>query len=237
MALKTSRKVIEIKDITFDKEIYPRTGTDFITIAKYYNAMKAGAVFPKITLAAFAGKMYLVDGAHRLEAMKGFLKIKKITKIEVDWFVANSKTEMYETAVRLNATHGKPFNTQEVVRIIAKLEDFKYDKKDISELVRIPVADMTRFTATRLARTVGTNEPIALNSMMRHLAGTDQSVDFAEEQEGSLKAGGANQHVFVDTFLSMLEKGWINLNDEVIVEKLMIINKLLNNILKVKKSK
>jgi hypothetical protein len=45
-----------------------RGGTDYADVQRYKKAMLAGDTFPPITLAEIGGKLYVVDGHHRVEA-------------------------------------------------------------------------------------------------------------------------------------------------------------------------
>jgi hypothetical protein len=50
-------QIIKINDIVIDEELYPRIHWDFVTKAKYYNALRSGnAKFPPIAVALFEGK-------------------------------------------------------------------------------------------------------------------------------------------------------------------------------------
>ena len=68
---KVTSKLLNVKQVVMDKQLYPRMNVDRVTVARYYNALKAGATFPAIRVALIDGKYLLMDGAHRLEAHKG----------------------------------------------------------------------------------------------------------------------------------------------------------------------
>ena len=64
-------QTITLASIVTLPEMQPRTiGLHLPTLRRYKQAMEAGEVFPPILLAGVNGALVLVDGWHRLEAMR-----------------------------------------------------------------------------------------------------------------------------------------------------------------------
>jgi hypothetical protein len=132
------KKLVKIEEIRMDERVYPRMRPDWMVIAQYADAMKAGADFPPVQLGRFKGDYYLIDGRHRIEAAKRCNGSDVPAQIE-DY---TSIKKMYLDAVKANMGHGKPFYVHERRRIIHKLSEMGLTRNEISTLVRIPVGKL-----------------------------------------------------------------------------------------------
>jgi hypothetical protein len=85
-----------------------RGGTDHATVRRYKKAMQAGESFPAITLAEIGGKLYVVDGHHRLEATEaaGLSTILGTHR-------RMSLDAAHREAALSNAKHARPLNRKE----------------------------------------------------------------------------------------------------------------------------
>jgi hypothetical protein len=150
-------KTVKINKIVVDKKLYPRDNWSFQTAYGYSQAMVAGAKFPPIVVSLTKGKYYLVDGRHRVEA----LKVLKETEVPAEVFVGWSKKKIFEEAVKRNITHGKSLTVHEKRMAALKLQEWKYDKAQISELVRVPLDKLDQFIEQRLINAI-TGDTIAV---------------------------------------------------------------------------
>lgn len=211
-------KIIQIGEAVCDKEIYPRNLVDWMTIHRYKKAMESKAKFPPIVVASFENKLIVVDGFHRLEAYKR----NKETHLEVELLEGLDKHQIFIEAVKRNIGHGRQFNSQERTRIILTLEKWEVSQEKISEIIRIPLDDLKPFVAKRITRITETQEQIPLKSLLKHLSKKD--ID-EEPEQGYF----ANRHQLqvLNTLILLLEKKYIDIDSEIIMEKLKEINKLL----------
>jgi len=149
-------RLIDISKIIVDEELYPRDNWNFQTSYGYSQAMLAGAKFPSIVVALNNGKYYLVDGRHRIEAIR-ILKHKEISaEVVVGW----SRQRIFEEAIKRNVSHGKALTVHEKRVAALKLRNWNYDPKKISELVQVPLDKLENFVAQRLVNSI-TGEVIA----------------------------------------------------------------------------
>ena len=213
-------RILRIDEIFFDKTLYPRNDVDWITSVRYSESMKSGAKFPPIAIAQCNedGKLYCVDGFHRVGALKNL----KQEHCEAEFLGKMSKHEIYVESVKRNITHGRQFNSQERTKIILTLENWNLTQELISQIVSIPVDELKPFVAKRIARNNETEEAIALKSPLRHLAGL-QILDVGEQSS----LASRNQIQILDGVLTLLRNNWINLDSELIREKLYKILQLL----------
>jgi hypothetical protein len=156
---KVIKSKVNLHEIVFDEELYPRSGYNWNTSYDYSQSMLAGAVFPPITLAILNGKKVLVDGKHRIEAYKGL----KVTAIDALIYVGLNKKEIYKLAVQLNNTHGRSLSPYEKRKIALKLMEWKCKKSEISKLILVPENKLNNFVAQRLVSSL-TGEPIDTES-------------------------------------------------------------------------
>lgn len=214
-------KTLKIKDVLIEEELYPRMQPDFVTIARYINALKSGAKFPAITVALLKGKYYLVDGRHRMESSKAV----KRDEIEAEILKGLTKKEIFLESVLRNISHGRQFSTQEVVKVIITLQDWDLSTKEISEIIRIPANQIQPFVAKRITRITGTGERIPLKASLRHFKDIDVDLDFMKNQHGLSPA--RTQEKLVDNLILLLKKGLINRGNKKVAKKLQKLYKLL----------
>ncbi len=214
-------KIIEIEKAICDKEMYPRNLVDWVTSYRYAKAMQSGSKFPPITVASsLFGKLMVVDGFHRLSA----LKQNKEKFIEVEVLKGLNKQQIFIESVKRNIGHGRQFNSQERTRIILTLEKWKLSQEVISEIIRIPTNDLQPFVAKRITRITETQEEIPLKSIIRNLSKTDIN---EEPEQDSLT--NRNQLQVLNVLIILLKNKYIDTDSKIVMEKLNEIKKLLED--------
>lgn len=222
MANKEIKQKIEISDIVFDKEIYPRTSYHWQTSYDYSESIKAGAKFPPITLALFKGKKFLIDGKHRLEAYK-ILKIKQINAIII---IGLNRKQMFVRAIESNIAHGKVLSPYEKRNIILRLRNYNYNPKEISEIIQITSDKLEKFIGTRLINSI-TGEEI-VKSPLSHLAGGDFSPEEIVAIEKSQKMMSYKDQIYLLIQLkNILQNKLLDIHDEKVMKLIKEIKKLL----------
>ncbi len=161
---------MKIKDLKFDKDIYPRMAPNWQTSWIYAEQMKTGAVFPAINVGEFKNQLYIVDGVHRVKANQ----IRKETLIQAVIKKYADKKEMFIDAVKLNNHHGLKLSTYDKVRIIQKLEAFKLPRDEISRITMVALDKISLFDS-RVA-TSPSGEKIFLKGLTVH-AGITEGID------------------------------------------------------------
>lgn len=223
-------KLLSTDELVYDEKLYPRINEDWVTIARYKNAMKSGAEFPPIIVVKRKNdnKYVVIDGRHRIEATRG-LKEKHIQAEVVSGM--NAK-QLYELAVKSNITHGKQFSTQEVTKIVITLKDFKYDLKDISKIVRLPIEDIEPFIAKRVIHITdnsGINKLIAIKSPLKYMAGqTFTDVQFKQNQQEHFSS--RSQIQVLEQVIMLIKNDWINKFNPQIREKIIKLKELINKL-------
>lgn len=107
--IEEGSKPIRLDSIEMDKTLHVRSRIHPDTAKKYADEMQAGMLFPPVALGKVGGKLYLLDGWHRIDA--GALrngaeaveaKVTPMTIHEAVW-----------AACAANLTHGQGYSTKE----------------------------------------------------------------------------------------------------------------------------
>lgn len=154
---------LQISSIVIDESLYPRNGINEMHLHRLVAAINTGAQLPPVIVEAKTRR--LVDGRHRYEAAKK-LKWKTIEAIEKTY---KNEADLFADAVRLNIAHGAPLDQYTVRSAIIRLQTYGYSKQAISEVVRLPPADLEKIERGFATDTAG--KPIALKGGLSHLAG------------------------------------------------------------------
>ena len=223
--MKMENKLLSIKQIVEDAELYPRhindpkNWCDWQTVYRYSESYKSGAQFPPISVAFFAGRYYLTDGKHRIEMYKQ----NKVDTIECLVWKANSRKEILIEAIKSNVVHGRTLSSQDRAEDIRKLRAMDIEDMRISEIIGIPFEKLSSFVANRLTNTL-TGEDFILKAPLKGLAGLDVDPSLATAQE--IFAARSTNNI-VEEMLRLLESGVINWKNPSVVNKLKIISKLI----------
>ena len=175
-----AKKLLKISELEFESEIYPRMKVGWQTAYQYAQAMKAGSEFPPILVGSLNRKYHVIDGWHRIEALK-MLKEEYVSATIKEF---KTEREMFAEAIRLNSKHGRPLSVQEKVRIIHKLGELKFTLKQISEIVKVPLDKIELFKTRTVIGPDGT--PVYQKSLTVK-AGITEAIDQASFNVRSVK--------------------------------------------------
>lgn len=124
---------IKLEDIVIDPKIVDRVdGLDFVTIQTYADDMESGSIFPAVEIVSDGQSSWLVDGQHRLEAVK---------KLEHETITANVTEGDYRDALlkscATNSEHGKRrTNEDKRQKVMMLLEDEEWKDWSDREIAR-----------------------------------------------------------------------------------------------------
>lgn len=153
----------KLTDLVFDFELYPRNDISQSHVTALCNAIERGDELPPIIVERKS--MRVVDGFHRGKAYKRL----KIENVEVEARAYKSDADLYADAVRRNIGHGRAFDPFDRRRAVLRLQEFGFQRAEISEIIRIPAAKLgaiVQQTATRSGRIV-----ILKHGLIRELQG------------------------------------------------------------------
>ena len=122
---------IKVKSIVIDPKIIDRVdGLDSVIVQSYADDMESGSIFPAVEIVSDGQSSWLVDGQHRLEAVK---------KLGHETITANVTEGDYRDALlkscATNAEHGKRRTNEDKRRkVMMLLEDKVFKEKNWSDL-------------------------------------------------------------------------------------------------------
>ena len=217
------KKQINYKDIVIDETIYPRHLWHWQVAYDYSESMKMGDKFPPIVVADYRGVFILVDGKHRLEAMRIALGKKKATGLKVDCEVLKglSKKQIYEQAIKYNIKHGQKFTVQDRLKIAITLKDLNFSAIQISKLVKISTQKLTGLIAKRVTSSV-TGEPFIVKKPFEDVKDTKPDMEFLQN-----RVSGSSQLQAIEQVITLLKTKTIDRKNPKIKVALKILKKLL----------
>lgn len=139
-----SERLFATAELETPEDIYTRARGSpwWANVHAYAQEMKAGAKFPPIMIGEYEGRLIVVDGYHRVAAHKE-LKAEFINGTIKKY---GSIQEIVEDSVRANNHHGIRYTPQDKAHIAKLLEEYGLQREAISELVKVPVDRLERFT-------------------------------------------------------------------------------------------
>jgi len=217
------KTLVKWKDLVFDTELYPRFKLSWLTAHQYAQTMKSGVEFPPVLVGRFEGKLYLIDGWHRVEAKKNL----KDEYVQAQVKNYPSRREMFLDAIKLNIAHGRPLSVQERVRLIEKLKGMRFELEQISEVLHAPVEDVKLLSARVVYGPDG--QPIYAKGLTAHLATDETSIMDLDQSTFSVR----NVSALLKQLIAILEHPDVYpIQDEDVKELTAKAHGLLVNILK-----
>ncbi len=139
---------IELDSIVVNKQVYPREQPNEEKIEEYYQKMRKGEIFPRVTVTGIKGTIYLVDGFHRINAM---LKLG-LREADVDVIKCKSEEDAYVESIKRNVIHGVSLTSKDKVGIIKKLKNSGREVSEIAEILRVTSQEIERIQEACIQR-------------------------------------------------------------------------------------
>jgi len=225
--MKKSKKILKINDIIIEEDAYPRSNWSWQTSYDYAESLRAGAKFPPITVAKLDNKFYLVDGRHRLEAVKSLNKKekKKEIYIQAEVLTGLNRKQMYEESVMRNMAHGRQFSPYEKRLIVVKLKSMRYSFDKISTLVQIKVDKLDDFTTSTMSSSFTTGNPIVVKAPLKN---NPVVTEEAIKAQGGISA--QNQVMIFKQANIILENDLLNKDNETVMCEVAKLKKYLASV-------
>lgn len=205
-------KTIAIKDIVVDDDLYPRSKWSWLTSYDYSKSMETGAIFPDIIVADFEGTLILVDGKHRIEA----LRMLKQTNVRATILKGLTKKDILLKSIETNIANGRPLSPYEKTDLVLRLQDLNISIDQISEIIQIPASNIKTMMLKKVTHTVE-NKPLSLKAPFRHLSSGVVTEGDLEEWQKDFNVAG--QITVIDQLLVLVENDLLNLKDHHINSK------------------
>jgi len=205
-------ELMSIGELLFDESVYPRIVRNWLTSYRYSQKMKAGEIFPPIEVGRYDGKLYVIDGMHRIDAKK----LLKEEYIEARIKKYDNKDDMFVDAVKYNSKHGRQLSVQETARIIYKLgEEMKFELEQIKDIIGIPVEGIERMKVKTILGPNG--KPVYIKGISEKAA---KMAGIPLEELASLDQSSFNVSTIIqllNQMIALLEGGVYPVKDEDVV--------------------
>jgi hypothetical protein len=218
-------KIINVCDLIFDSEYYPRTDIDQYNISQLRQKIQAGITLDPIIVEK--STMKVVDGEHRRQA-----KIKEgISTIAVQFYRYKNKTEALAHSAILNLSHGKPLDNYDLSNVIQKLITHGLKRQAIVQMLGLTETTYERLSV-RWARTweavkAESEERITLKATSVHLAGKTIS----QKQVDAIKrCAGKSQIWLIQQVKNLLEGDLVDRKNKKVMAALKDLKKLINRL-------
>jgi ParB-like chromosome segregation protein Spo0J len=170
---------IPLKDLVFERALYPRPHVDLMHIQQFEHAMEAGIPLPPIIVAK--GSNIIVEGVHRYHAYQnqGRTEIAAIVKEYTD------NAAIWRDAVALNSAHGLKFGTKDQLHILQISERLGVEETELSKLLKTSIEHLRKLkplyaTVAEAVEGVAEARRVGLKGSVRHLAGETITAEQAE---------------------------------------------------------
>jgi hypothetical protein len=138
-------ETVSINSLKRDFKLYPRFQVDFITVERFKDAMKAGAIFPPIRADYKTGR--IIDGFHRYQAYSDL----RVDMVDVLPEQVKDDADFFMRAVEANKAHGLGYSGADQEKIVKVAKLLKLEREKISLAMAIPVQkfdDLRRIVPT-----------------------------------------------------------------------------------------
>ena len=217
-------KLIDLNQIYIDEAIYPRVQMGWLTSYDYSESMKAGAKFSPIVVNQYAGKYYLIDGRHRMDAYKK----NKVKSVKCEVLKLRSIETMFQESIRRNISNGRALSPQDKALVVGKLTGMNFTLPQISKIVQIPIDKIQQFSAERITSSV-TGEEIYVKAPFIEKGESIGIVNSTFSEQQKVFSAHSDTQV-ISQMLRLLEIGKINLKNPKTLNDLKIIRKLIGDL-------
>jgi hypothetical protein len=196
-----------VKDLLFDKSLYPRNCPNFAHIGTLMNALQSGNGLPPMIVEKDTHR--IIDGVHRWNAYKKVYGEDYDAPVEERTY--KDDNDAWEDAVRLNAEHGLTYTEYDRTRILVEAEKRGITKDIVANLIHVPATKLEKKFLSSTAvvhRVIGSGsgkqnvrERVALRTSLKGLAGKTLS----RKQEEANKKGGLRAAYCASALLELLD--------------------------------
>jgi hypothetical protein len=217
---------MQLSDLVFDYEFYPRTEVDSTHVNRMIAADKAGVKFPDYIIDKSSKRV--IDGFHR--GKKDKILHGPDCQVHCTEKEYRNEGEMFLDAMRLNAHHGRPLSPFDRARCALKCRKYKVSMKLIASALNMTLSDLKAIGEGRTAKTSGNGKghEVALKQTIKHKAGETLT---SEQEQANKKLSGMNQVFYANQLLLLAENELLDTSDDILMTALRKLYKVLSQIL------
>jgi hypothetical protein len=231
---------IRLDQIGCDPKFYPRVNgeADWMVVHRYKQALQTGSKFPPITVFPATGcewKYQLGDGAHRLRShMQAGLDEIEATVERIP------QSKWFARSVELNAIHGRGLDTGDKAWIGERLQEDGYSLEDAARMLRMPVESLEKIIDSRVVKLTGKARKMipegrshrelergAFGFLKAPLIGANGTAQAMAALESQSRVASRDVADILDSFISVLRSGVLDMSNADIATKMSVIRELL----------
>lgn len=236
---------IDLAKIGYDPKYYPRVNgdPDWMTVLRYTEALQVDPKMdfpPVVVVRAMVGKcpFMLIDGLHR---DRSYIKAGRTTIPATIERIPQSK--WMARSVELNCTNGRPLDARDKAWVATRLGAEGWEIKDVAQLLKMKVESLERIVSARCVKIDSkTAELVKIGGSNRkvnggHVGFLKAPLTGATGKGAMLEALKSQQAVtshdvlaVLDSMISVLRAGVVNMADEDVTARVQTIRKLLKGL-------
>lgn len=214
-------KSVPLPDLVLDWSIYPRHDVDGQQVGYMVEALRSGHELPPIV--ADKASKRIVDGFHRYRAYSETLG--RDAEVAVILKPYASDAEMFEDAMRYNASHGKNLTTFDRTRCLMIAERLKITRERIMGILHWEPATEERIRRTRYSGPLnGPRSRVPLKRTIEHKAGEKLT---ERQVKANSKLSGMRQAFYPNQLIELLEADLVDTENENLIARLRHLYDLL----------
>lgn len=226
MATATKISTVHLADLIFDLGIYPRHRIDSSHVSEMVRTLEAGNKLPLPIVDA--GTMKVVDGFHRVTALRRHLGPGAETDVELRAY--DNEADLLADSVRLNAGHGRKLDVQDRARSALLLQRAGMSIHEISLVLHTTPGRVVELTTARIVNvqeggkiTVAAAKPVAY-------PGANGVRTLTPKQYAVMRsASGYRTAQVVTQLTNELASGLVDLTAPGLVDKLRLLAAAIDN--------
>lgn len=212
---------IKLSQLKQSKEILEIRKPDPVTVSRYRQYMRNGAVFPPLIIEK-PGNV-IISGNHRYEAYTQ--EYKPDHEIEVIPKKFETNAERIEEAVRENSKHGKPLEGISRKIAISKLLEYERSPEHIAQLLNVSVKRIEEIGGISVYIR-GETSPKPIKRGPEIMGKTITKKQYTEHLEKD-RAVPAQQNA--EQLTRWLRNGWVNLKNENTIKSFQELHEEIEN--------
>jgi ParB-like chromosome segregation protein Spo0J len=206
--------------LVIDLTIYPRHEISSQHVSDLVRAIAAGESLPPVIVEETSWR--IVDGVHRYHAYQR----AEVTQVAVEAHTYADEAELYLDAASRNATHGRPLDRRDQVRVVDRASELHADASRIAGALHTTVA---RVEQLRLRVAFDANgRTVVLKGTTAHLQGETLT---AAQLMANERAGGNRPLFYIEQTINLLQGGLLDTQNEHVQERMRVLVELLNRAL------
>ena len=225
-------QTININSLILDFDLYPRRKIDSQHAGYMLDSVEAGIELPPVIVDKISKRV--IDGFHRVTAMKRFYKINKKEKPVINVILKSYKSEadMFLDAMKYNSAHGRSLDQCDKAHCIIRAEELELTIDKISMALSITVDKYGKLKTQHIGELHLSphlkNKQIPLKRTIRHLAGKKLT---AKQVKANERLSGMNQSFYVNQIIDLLENNLLDAKNLHLMERLERLYDLLKEII------